>query len=601
MRRTYGRPVVYAVASILVALSARAAGATYFVDASTGADGNSGLSPTKAWQTIGRVNRHSCGPGDEILFRRGQMWRETLEVRQSGREGSPITYGAYGTGDRPIINGADVFGGNVWSREGETVWSKRNHIVFPSDFLTSPAAINKFVVSVDGTRFLPVRWPEELASNTYTFDPAAGKIYLYLEDDPDSRIVESAARDAVVIRARHHVILQGLEIVNSPENNILIADGSHHVVLRDIVSHHAGTRGVLIAGPSDGGWTEFITIEESLFYNHGIIGDTAANDIGCGGRVRCVTVRNCVMHGDGKNWGVDGFLTAAVYGAGNVIEGNLIFNHSENEIDLKEHRESGDGEGRTVIRDNVLYGSGGAVIGLHMGTRDVDVVYNHIHSSSSHGISIYNHDGLSDHDGEEGDILVAYNIIRNNTHAGLCDRGRRSVCRTAGGNRVYNNVIAFNGDPGITFTSPDWDIRNNILYRNDLRGTEQDCCPVQVYIGWQEALSGLVLDGNILTGPDGQTDRELYYYAGAYCTLAWLRENTMYAKHSLAADPGFVDAAGADFHLRTSSVAVDAGLDVGMTEDFDHNPVPAGRAVDIGAYEFISVEQESASEAGEEL
>jgi len=60
--------VVYAVASILVALSARAAGATYFVDASTGADGNSGLSPTKAWQTIGRVNRHSCGPGDEILF-----------------------------------------------------------------------------------------------------------------------------------------------------------------------------------------------------------------------------------------------------------------------------------------------------------------------------------------------------------------------------------------------------------------------------------------------------------------------------------------------------------------------------------------------------
>ncbi len=581
-------------------LSPPVQGTTYFVDAFAGADTNNGRSPTTAWRTIAKVTRSVFAPGDEILFRCGHVWRETLEVRQSGGEGSPITYGAYGTGDRPIINGADVFGGNVWSREGETVWSKRNHIVFPSDFLTSPAAINKFVVSVDGTRFLPVRWPEELVSNTYTFDYAAGRIYLYLEDDPDSHIVESAARDAVVIRARHHVILQGLEIVNSPANNILIADGSHHIVLRDIVSHHAGTRGILIAGPGDGGWTEFITIEDSLFYNHGIIGDTAANDIGCGGRVRCVTVRNCVMHGDGKNWGVDGFLTAAVHGAGNVIEGNLIFTHSENEIDLKEHWESGDGEGRTVIRDNVLYGSGGAVIGLHMGTRDVDVLYNHIHSSSSHGISIYNHGGLSDHDGEEGDILIAYNIIRTNTYAGISDRGRHSVYRTAGGNRVYNNVIAFNGSPGITFTSPGWDIRNNILYRNDVLETEQECCSAQVYIGWQEALSGLVLDGNILTGPDGRTNRELYYYAGMYRTLAWLRENSVHAGHSLAADPGFADPAEADFHLRSSSVAVDAGLDVGMAEDFDHNPVPAGRAVDIGAYEFISVEGGPASEAGEE-
>ena len=91
MRRTYGRPVVYAVASILVALSARAAGATYFVDASTGADGNSGLSPTKAWQTIGRVNRPAA-----LVMRSLPAWpdvRETLGATIWPR-GFPTTYGA---------------------------------------------------------------------------------------------------------------------------------------------------------------------------------------------------------------------------------------------------------------------------------------------------------------------------------------------------------------------------------------------------------------------------------------------------------------------------------------------------------------------------
>jgi hypothetical protein len=270
-----------------------------------------------------------------------------------------------------------------------------------------------------------------------------------------------------------------------------------------------------------------------------------------------------------------------------LIEGNLIFNHSENEIDLKEHWESRGGEGRTVIRDNVLHGSGGAVVGFHMGTRDVDILCNHIHSGSSHGVSIYNHGGLSEYDGQEGDLLIAYNIIRGNIHAGISDRGRNSVYRTAGGNRVYNNVIAFNGAPGIAFSSPAWDIRNNLLYKNNLIEGGQDGTLTQVYLGWLAALSGLTLDWNVLMGSDGETDGDLYYYAGSHRTQAWLRENTVHAWHSLVADPAFVDPEEGDFHLQRSSVAIDAGIDVGITEDCDHNRVPVGATADIGAYEFV--------------
>lgn len=574
-------------AAMLAALSARVQATTYFVDAATGDDADNGFSPSTAWQTLERVAGHVLAPGDAILLRRGQMWRETLEVKQSGRDGSFITYGAYGNGAPPIINGADVFSGDVWSRESTAVWSKPSHLTFAPGRAESPTAINKFVVTVDGIRFLPAASKGKLTDQTYTFDPATDRIYICLEGDPAHHRVESAARNGVVIRGQHYVILRDLEIMNSVYNNILIADGSHHIVLENIVSHHAGTRGILIAGRHDGAWTEFITITDSLLYNHGIIGDTAANDIGCGGRVRCVTVRNCILCGDGENWGVDGFLTADVRGAGNVIEGNLIFDHSENEIDLKEHWQSPDGEGRTVVRDNVLYGSGGAIVDLHMGTRDVDLLHNHIHSGSSHGVSLYNHSGLSEYDGREGDILIAYNIIHDNAYAGISDRGRRSVFRTAGNNRVYNNVIAFNGAPGIAFSSPDWDVRNNILYRNSLREKGKKCCPVQVYLGWEDALAGLILDRNILMGPDGETAGELYYLAGSYRTLDWLRQNTPHAEHSLAADPAFVDPTGRDFRLQSWSVAVDAGTDVGITRDFDENPVPVGRASDIGAYEFV--------------
>jgi hypothetical protein len=53
-----------------------------------------------------------------------------------------------------------------------------------------------------------------------------------------------------------------------------------------------------------------------------------------------------------------------------------------------------------------------------------------------------------------------------------------------------------------------------------------------------------------------------------------------------ATNPRFVDAANRDFHLLAGSPLIDAGTNVGLTEDFDGNPVPQGSAVDIGAFEF---------------
>lgn len=58
------------------------------------------------------------------------------------------------------------------------------------------------------------------------------------------------------------------------------------------------------------------------------------------------------------------------------------------------------------------------------------------------------------------------------------------------------------------------------------------------------------------------------------------------SSNNLEADPRFVDPTNGDFHLSEGSLAVDNGLDVGVTVDLDGGVRPQGQGFDIGAYEF---------------
>ena len=79
----------------------------YYVDATGGDDGDDGSMSTP-WQTVSQVNGSTFSAGDNIYFKKGEVWRETLDLPSSGSSGSPITFGAYGSGAKPRITGADV-------------------------------------------------------------------------------------------------------------------------------------------------------------------------------------------------------------------------------------------------------------------------------------------------------------------------------------------------------------------------------------------------------------------------------------------------------------------------------------------------------------
>ncbi len=86
---------------------------TYYVDATSGLDSNDGLSETSAWQTIEIVNGGTFNPGDVILFKCGEVWREQLKVPSSGAEGSTITFEKYGEGENPKLILTDLYN-NFW-------------------------------------------------------------------------------------------------------------------------------------------------------------------------------------------------------------------------------------------------------------------------------------------------------------------------------------------------------------------------------------------------------------------------------------------------------------------------------------------------------
>ncbi len=83
----------------------RTAPATFYVDSDKGRDAASGTQESAAWQSLERVNTAELIPGDAVLFKRGGLWRGQL-FPQSGSNGMRIVYGAYGAGEKPILQGS---------------------------------------------------------------------------------------------------------------------------------------------------------------------------------------------------------------------------------------------------------------------------------------------------------------------------------------------------------------------------------------------------------------------------------------------------------------------------------------------------------------
>ena len=108
------------------ATAAACSGSICYVDSTSTGTGDGTTQATTganaAFKTIAEVNALTYAQDTQILFKRGQTWREQLTVPSSGTTGHPITFGAYGTtGANPLIIGSSVF-----STSGYTLYNPGN-------------------------------------------------------------------------------------------------------------------------------------------------------------------------------------------------------------------------------------------------------------------------------------------------------------------------------------------------------------------------------------------------------------------------------------------------------------------------------------------
>jgi len=209
----------------------------YHVDPVSGDDAHDGLSPDRPVKTYaGR----DLVPGDTMLFKRGSVIRDMLHTR-NGAEGAPVTYGAYGEGEKPAFLGSVPVGDpDLWVEEQPSVW--RFTGVFPSE------ACN--LVFNGGAACGILRWQREDLRQPgdwhYTTMGAAsagkswggqdhrdGVLYLYAPTNPGRtwRDIECVLwGQRRLVGGQRHLILENLSFRNSGVHGYQDAQTSNIVI-----------------------------------------------------------------------------------------------------------------------------------------------------------------------------------------------------------------------------------------------------------------------------------------------------------------------------------------------------------------------------------
>ena len=93
----------------------RVSGTVYYISEANGDDGNDGLSKERPFKTAAPLSDLSLSEGDTVLFERGGLYRGAVKVH------SGVTYGSYGSGEKPIICGSrlNYAQGGLWRLHDE--------------------------------------------------------------------------------------------------------------------------------------------------------------------------------------------------------------------------------------------------------------------------------------------------------------------------------------------------------------------------------------------------------------------------------------------------------------------------------------------------
>ena len=283
---------------------------------------NNGLSPNAPWKTVAKVNSTLLVPGDTVLFKKGEMWREGLIVPASGTAGNPITFGAYGSGSLPVINAASpvtnwsAYSGNTYVAN---VGFNISHVFVDGDYYDMAHYPNSGYLGIDTNptdktylvdndlnltesqvtgaliSVRPVSWTIDKRIVT-TYDPATHRISLnsplswdtatgfgyflsnklWMLDQPKEWYYDSALGKLYIWLANNDNPNNHLIEASSIDNGIYTSRKSY-ITVRDFSIQKARKNGMVLTGTTNA-IVENVTIASSG--EHGLlVTDTATNNL----------------------------------------------------------------------------------------------------------------------------------------------------------------------------------------------------------------------------------------------------------------------------------------------------------------------------------
>ena len=381
---------------------------------------------------------------------------------------------------------------------------------------------------------------------TITFTPAPGEDVVL----DGSTLQAPAGQSAMIeIDSQRYVSIEGFEITGyaSSESGhvpigILVTGSADHVRLSRNFIHDMGTT---FAGRNGGdahgigvfGTTSDHPIEEIDVLDNELANLTLGSSeaLVVNGNVEDFLIEGNRVH-DTNNIGIDviGFEGTAPdptvdQARDGIVRGNTVWN-----IDSY---------------GNPAYGDSRSADGVYVdGGRDVVVEANVIHDVNI-GIEL-----ASEHAGRSTrNVTVRNNLVYDATTIGVAiggyDRRRGSTEDCV----IVNNTVVNTDGPELLVQ---FDTRGNLIANNVIVA---GASAIFVENPYEENVDN-VLDANLYYALDGSSDGTWQWKGADYGDFDTWRSRSGNDRHSMFADPGFVDPAAQDFSLVASSPAVDAGV-----------------------------------------